>query len=82
MSKRRRGKFYISGDILDNPQDYAHIFTDVVVVKAVYDWSEDKVEYLAWSEAFDELPEGAVIPTYDCMVTGTALSHTWRRRHD
>lgn len=81
MSKERRlGKFYLSGNIMNDPLPYQKIFSGMVVLRAEYDAILDRAEYIAASEHFEPIPDGAMIPEYLCELTaedGRIIKWRW-----
>ena len=64
------GRFAISGDALrGNWRDLLLLFAQVVVVDARHRWDRDTVEYMGYSDLFDEIPDTCEAPNYEFIFT-------------
>lgn len=64
---RRLGRFHVSRCLLENWADGAilALFSNFVVVRAEVRYEFDSIEYLAFSELFEEVEQGIVPPLYE-----------------
>jgi len=68
-AENRLGRFFIKREMLRNNLDaLLHVMRDMVVFQTTYRMDTDEVEYLAWCEEFDEIPEARVAPTYQIEI--------------
>ena len=89
LDKTRRGKFWISGQlIMERPEDYRVVMSDVLIVRAEMHHARDAIEYDGFCDAFDELAEGDELPFYEAQITKTCVdtlagiietTHKWVR---
>ena len=70
-SSQRIGKFRVSAHIIansnreDNNRDFLHLlFGRCIIIQAGYNFEHDAFEYLAFSDLFEEITPGALIPYY------------------
>ena len=69
--KRRKGKFYISEDMVQHqPDAVRRIMSKCIIVRCEYKFMYDKFEYHAYSPLFEILPEGQEAPTYIFTLSG------------
>lgn len=68
---RKLGRFYLSAERIRQkwPELCALVFARVVVVRAEMLWQTNAVEYLAYSEDFEPVPEGVAPPEYQFLIT-------------
>ncbi len=67
---RRIGKFHLSFPIFDRDWHQAlPILNGVVVVRATSLYDRYSIEYVAFSDHFDEVPEGVEPPEYRAVCT-------------
>ena len=82
-SNRRRGKFRIAFEFLDNDWELLlKPMGEVVVVRAEALYASKVIEYLAYSNNFDEVEIGSEAPYYCVMFTKNkdgSLTHQWRK---
>lgn len=77
MHPNRIGKFRITDHTLEHMFEgdaailLPLLMAQVVIVKAEYDYASCTIEYVAYSQAFDEIPLGQVPPTYQWIITKT-----------
>lgn len=74
INRKRRGKFCISGAFMDDSMRTGdadallQLMGMVVITRAEYLYLKDVFEYIAVSEYFDEIDDGAEIPEYNVIV--------------
>lgn len=71
--KNRKGKFYIkftdlNVELCGNGNIIQLIMGKVIIIRAESLFDREEIEYLAYSELFDEIKEGTVAPTYAIIV--------------
>jgi len=65
MKNSRLGKFYIDRIFIDEyPNEFKRLFYNVFVIRAEFQYWNDKIEYIAISKYFDEIEEGCELPIY------------------
>ena len=74
MNKRQIGKFSIDRDILDKILNgeilhFEDILKHFIIVKAEMDFASNSVEYYAYSNLFEELNIGHIVPYYTLYLT-------------
>lgn len=76
---RRVGRFFVAEEFYQDldPDDGLNIFHRMVVLRAVDAATRFATEYTAVHPAFDEVPRGAVIPTYTAVFTIGSQYPTW-----
>lgn len=87
MKNRRYGRFTISGDWLekleDKPEWINIVFNGLIIFRAEHLYHMHAVEYVAYSEYFDLLDVGHIIPKYTLVIEETAEgeieSVEWKR---
>jgi len=73
--KNKKGKIYFSQeflkDIISNSEIAKEIFSKFypIIIRECIDYNNDGRWYLGVSEEFMEIPEGQIIPEYECQVT-------------
>lgn len=73
---RRIGVFKVSDKLIRdsiNNGMAAHIFNGSVPLDVRRDWISQTSEYLLWNPSFDEVAEGARIPSYVAVIENGAL---------
>lgn len=83
--KRRLGKFRISFDWLDQDWHKAlPLFSGLVVIRAEARYDFDGVEYIAFCDQFEEVPEYQEAPEYAAIMhreeDGTVTLKGWQRQ--
>ena len=70
MSMNNRvGKFKMSHRLLRADLDNIRwVLSHFVIVRAESLYYDDTIEYVAYSELFDEIPEGEIIPEYEIII--------------
>ena len=72
IKSRKLGKYQLSyellADIVNGTLDFKDVFKNFIVVKAEFLLASDSIEYIAYSEAFDTLAEGEIVPTYTIEI--------------
>ena len=85
-SNRRKGKFRIAFEFLDNDWELLlKPMSEVLVVRAEALYDARAIEYLAYSNNFDEVEIGSEAPYYCVQLTKTengALHYRWRKMDD
>ena len=84
MNKKRKGKFLISKDLLESldSEKLNLLFKDILIVRAEMIFHLDQVEYYAYSEHFDEVDLGFVVPEYQAVITrhdDDSISVEWEK---
>ena len=65
INKKRRGKFLIPVEFFESfPNEMRMISSEIIVVRCEYLFAENSFIYHAYSEHFDEVEDGEVIPQY------------------
>ena len=68
-NKKRIGQFFIPRQaIFNNQDDVLAIMQHVIVVRAEMHLNRDGVEYVGYSDLFDEIEEGLVAPHYTFTI--------------
>lgn len=63
--ERRIGRFRIRHIFLEKKDSgVAVIFKDMIILRAVSLYAEQCIEYVAYSPAFDVIPNGEIVPFY------------------
>lgn len=79
MKSRKYGRIRISRKfIVDAPATVQRIMGMGIVVRAEHMFVNDVIEYVMWSEEFDVIPDGHIIPEYEVLITRTSFRHTIR----
>lgn len=69
ISNRRVGRIIISRALFsDNPNLVQNILSKVFVMETRSSFLDDSQEYIVYSESFDSLEIGAMIPEYDVEI--------------
>jgi len=77
MLEKHKGRFYIANPILAYDIDIMReIMQRVVIVRAETLHMNDTIEYYAYSDHFDELEQGEVIPEYEVIIHSTEEGRT------
>lgn len=68
---RKIGKFKLAGVNLNEDllPEIKKIMAQVIVTRCEHTYHDDMFEYIAMSDAFDEVPVGECIPSYDVYIT-------------
>jgi hypothetical protein len=84
-AKRRLGRFVVSEQFLrsirdgETPVESARsLFKDVVILDVKRNFIDDTTEYFAWSEKFDEISQGEIVPLYSTIINEDETI-TWKR---
>jgi hypothetical protein len=88
--RSRKGKFVIERDlIIDNYKRVMSILSTVLVVRAENDFMTNSITYWAYSEHFETISEGTVLPEYEAIVTKhesetetSSWSVHWRKKNE
>jgi hypothetical protein len=64
-TKEKLGKFYISRICLNNWRQLLGLFSRMVVVRCECHYARDQMEYIAYSDLFEEIELGEAIPEYN-----------------
>jgi hypothetical protein len=73
----RIGKFELNEDlVVHNPELAKPVFAKCVIVDCVRRFDTQKFEYMALSDEFDDVPEGAMAPWYDWKIYVSSEEHT------
>lgn len=65
--KRKVGKFIASRNIVNNLEYMTVLMQKCIIYRAEASFYQDSIEYLAYSEMFDEISEGEIIPSYQII---------------
>lgn len=69
FSERRFGRFYVPSIIrMQFPHTWMAILRDKIVTRAEYLLAEDALEYVAYCEDFDPIPENTAPKNYDLNI--------------
>lgn len=67
---RRIGRFAIRRELVErDPETARAIMGRCIVVRCEMMYSHDTLEYMALSPDFDEVPQGAIAPEYDVIIS-------------
>jgi hypothetical protein len=69
MNKNKLGTFTIARALLLRWSEILPIMGNFVIVHAEPRWDLDEVQYIAYSELFEEIPEHTSAPQYQITVT-------------
>lgn len=66
----RKGIFFLDMDTLKRGswEDLTAMFSGVVIIESRCNFATNTVEYWAMSEAFEPVPDGCVLPEYECFI--------------
>lgn len=65
INQKRRGKFMVSSEFLESaPTELQQIMANCIVVRCEFLHAENAFLYHAYSEMFDEVEAGVVVPQY------------------
>ena len=79
--KSRVGRFYIPRrDVMEQRQAVKTIMKQMVIVYAQADFMRDCIEYQAFSELFEEVDHGCVIPEYELAMDENLAVYSMRVR--
>lgn len=72
IKSRKLGKFQVSypliAQMVNGTSNFQDVLKNFIIVKAEFLLAADAIEYVAYSETFDELSEGEVIPAYTLEI--------------
>ena len=76
--RNRRGKFTLSRSFLEDVDFYLlrYVMRDVIVLHTETNLATDDITYWAIHPDFHEVERGAIIPEYQCTLTGTTPKWT------
>ena len=68
---KRIGRFAMRREIVEqDPETARAIMARCIVVRCEMMYAHDTLEYVALSPDFDEVPQGAIVPEYDVIISG------------
>lgn len=81
FKSRKIGRFEIEAEIIDeHPDVVLQIMATVIVIGADIAPDRKVIEYVAICEAFDDLDEGSVAPSYDVEYDQDTQEVSWSRQ--
>jgi hypothetical protein len=66
--KKRRGMFRVSFPILNNIDELRYAFSGMVITHAQAKYDRQEIEYIAYSNLFDEVEDGEKAPEYEIEI--------------
>jgi hypothetical protein len=74
IKKKKIGKFSIDGSLIEGTINNRYIgLSDIlnkfIIIRAEYLYHINAVEYIAYSELFEEVPELSAVPIYEIELT-------------
>ena len=78
MSKNKIGRFSISATLLREWERFIPMFGNFAIIDARLHWDTQSVEYLAYSELFDEVDQSQAAPTYEITIDNNTFPVTVR----
>lgn len=82
QSPKRLGKFRVHRELLENWRQMIAVMCDLVVVRCEMNHATDTMDYIAFSDHFDEVQCGLEAPEYVAEITnanGILAGVAWKR---